>query len=217
MEISLTQNVSTAQAWLRQDWDCMIFLSPNAVHYAAGMHPPEAWQTTMVAAVGASSAKTLSQIGRPVDLLPDQGFDSEGLLALAELAHPVGKRILIVRGEGGRALLGETLKLRGADVAYAEVYRRIRPERSAAPLLQRWRQDIQLVTVTSNEVLNNLVAMLGESGWPSLSRTPLIVVSERMYQEAERLGFSRILRAEGADDRSLIKAICKWADVDEHR
>jgi uroporphyrinogen-III synthase len=118
--------------------------------------------------------------------------------------------VLIVRGVGGRPLLGDTLRARGAEVGYAEVYRRLRPAADPTPLLARWRVEVDLVTATSAELLDNLVAMLGESGWPLLRETPLLVISERMAQRANALGFTQVVGAPGADDESVLDALCDW-------
>ncbi|MEJ2403569.1 MAG: uroporphyrinogen-III synthase [Candidatus Thiodiazotropha sp.] len=211
LEIRETDDSASARTLLEQPWDLMIFISPNAVTFAVRQRAAALWRTGSVAAVGASTAKVLEQIGRPADWLPVRGYDSEGLLSLPQLAHPEGQRVLIVRGEGGRALLGDTLIDRGARVSYAEVYRRVRPDTPVGPLLSRWGEDIQLVTVTSLEVLHNLVAMLGEPGWVLLSGTPLVVVSERMRAAARTLGFTQVILAKGADEQSLLQAICQWA------
>ncbi|MET0066976.1 MAG: uroporphyrinogen-III synthase [Candidatus Thiodiazotropha sp.] len=210
LEIRETRDPDSAEARLGRSWDLMIFVSPNAVDFATRRIRPEDWETRAVAAVGASTARALEQIGRPVDWLPEQGYDSEGLLSLAQLAQPKGQRILIVRGEGGRALLGDTLAERGARISYAEVYRRVRPETPPEPLLRRWPEEVQVVTVTSLEVLRNLVAMLGEPGWLLLSRTPLVVISERMREVAREQGFTQVILADGADDRSMVRTICEW-------
>jgi MFS superfamily sulfate permease-like transporter len=80
------------------------------------------------------------------------GQDSEALLALPQLEQVAGKRIAIFRGVGGRTLLADTLRSRGATVDYVECYRRRRPDADAGPLLQRWA-DVSAVTIASAETL----------------------------------------------------------------
>jgi uroporphyrinogen-III synthase len=215
IEIWPGQAPDAARQLLQQRWDWIIFVSPNAVRFALKLLPGSQWGEAGVGAVGAATAKQLQQAGKSVDLIPRQSYDSEGLLSLPELSNLQDRAVLIVRGEGGRALLGETLEARGGKVRYAEVYRRVKPKTPVDRLLQRWPEEIQLVTVTSNEVLNNLVELLGEPGWPILSRTPIMVISERMQREAVRLGFDEIIRASAADDSSLVAAICDWAEKTE--
>jgi uroporphyrinogen-III synthase len=210
IEIQPGCDTQRAQLFLSSSWDWIIFVSPNAVRFSLKLLPKRGLPKAGIAAVGASTARQLKQAGIDVDLIPDQGYDSEGLLSLEELNRVAGQEILIVRGEGGRPLLGDTLQARGAQVRYAEVYRRMKPTPSVAALLAGWSDQVQLVTATSREILRNLVEILGAPGWSKLTQTPLVVISERMEQEAQQLGFATIIRAAGADDRSLIETICDW-------
>ncbi|MCU7905241.1 MAG: uroporphyrinogen-III synthase [Candidatus Thiodiazotropha sp. (ex Epidulcina cf. delphinae)] len=212
LEISACDSPEPACGLLRHSWDVMIFVSPNAVCYALRLLPAERLQTVLLGAVGQATAAALRESGYGIDLVPAERYDSEGLLMLAPLQRLDGQKVLIVRGEGGRPLLGDTLQARGAEVGYAEVYRRTRPQTDPAPLLSNWARRIDLVTVTSTEVLRNLIAMLGEQGWPLLRQTPLLVISERMRMEAERQGFESVLPATGADDKSVMTAIRDWVD-----
>ena len=99
------------------------------------------------------------------EVITPQGQDSEALLALPQLQDVAGRRVLIVRGVGGRALLADTLRARGAEVHFLECYRRMRPQADALPLLAHWQAGgIDAVTVTSAEALHNLGALLGEAG-----------------------------------------------------
>jgi uroporphyrinogen-III synthase len=165
-----------------------------------------------LAAVGRATAQALTATGRAPDLVPAGRFDSESLLALPQLADLRGQRVLIVRGTGGRALLGDTLVARGAKLAYAEVYRRALPETDPAPLLARWRQDVQLATATSGEVLNNLLTLVGERGRRLLLATPLVVISTRTARSARGQGFVRVELAERATDDAVVAALCRAID-----
>jgi uroporphyrinogen-III synthase len=199
-----------AEHALAEAWDLMLFVSRNAVEGAIPLLPgrrlPEG---TRLAVIGQATARALEAAGRSPDLVPAGRYDSESLLALRELADLRGRRVLIVRGEGGLGLLGETLSGRGAEVAYAQVYRRALPQVDPAPLLARWRRDIQVVTVTSGEILDNLIRLLGEGGRARLLATPLVVVSERTRRAALDAGFQRVELAERADDQSVLTALCR--------
>ena len=213
LEIREPADPGQAKDLLAQTWDWLLFVSANAVDFAlrlSGGLPPGA----RIAAVGQATAEALVEAGHPVDLVPDGPFDSEALLANAAMTRVAGQRILIVRGEGGRALLGDTLTERGATVAYAEVYRRACPDLDPAPLLARWEQDVQAVVATSGEILDNLLGMLGEAGRDRRLGTPLVVVSPRMAEQAAQLGFRRIAVAERAQDAAIVAALCGLRTAD---
>ncbi len=172
------------------DW--AIFASPNAVNYGLrllaerGLRLPH-W--VRLATVGAGTAKVLRDHGYVVTCKPSSGFTSEALLDMPEFAVGPGERVLIFRGEGGRALLGETLRQRGAKVKFVEVYRRARPPVDAAAALAAWGQaSRRWVIVTSEEGLGNLVQMVGPSVH-ELQEAGLITVSERIAQSAQRRGW----------------------------
>ena len=94
-------------------YDAAIFVSANAAEYGA----PGRWPAHVVAyATGPGSAAALVAVGVSNVRIPDTTFDSDGLLALPDLANLQGKRIAIFRGEGGRDRLGEALRARGAHV-----------------------------------------------------------------------------------------------------
>jgi uroporphyrinogen-III synthase len=212
LEIGSAQDPAGALELLRQRWDLVVFISPNAVRHAVELLAGDRLQSHQIAAVGEASAHALRNCGMPADLMPQHRYDSEGLLALPELQQIRNRRVLIVRGEGGRRLLGDSLRARGAKVEYAEVYRRLKPLVDPAPLLQHWQAKVDIVTATSAEVLDNLLAMLGEPGASVLRLTPLLVISERMAARARELGFKQVVQASGADDASVMRGLCEWVE-----
>ncbi|NJN48290.1 MAG: uroporphyrinogen-III synthase, partial [Candidatus Competibacteraceae bacterium] len=110
---------------------------------------------------------------------------------------------------GGRDLLGDTLRQRGACLDYAEVYQRNLPTVTPDDLLQSWQHgEIQAVIITSNESLHNLFALVGTVGQQWLLDTPLIVISKRAQRLAQELGFRQPPRlAEEASDEAIVRAL----------
>ena len=96
-----------------------------------------------------------------------------------------GSSAAVFRGDGGRELLGDTLRARGAAVEYVACYRRALPSADPAPLLEAWRDGrIDALTVTSSEGLRNLCTLLGADGRALLQATPLFVPHPRIGDAA---------------------------------
>lgn len=190
-------------------FDIAIFISANAVEFAAPHLPSPLPPRPLLAAVGKRTAAVLQTLsGRPI-VTPAEGADSEALLALPELQHVQGRKILIVRGAGGRELLAEALSARGASVEYAEVYRRLRPGGDLTALQNEGR--IDLMTATSNESLQNLYDMATEPQRRWLLTLPLVVISQRGAELAQRLGFRHpAIVAPEASDAGLLQAMAGW-------
>ncbi|MDD2720773.1 MAG: uroporphyrinogen-III synthase [Gallionella sp.] len=189
--------------------DLAIFISPNAVSYgmaaieSAGGLPAG----VKVATVGQGSAKALRAAGVAQVIAPTERFDSEGLLALPELQQIAGWRVMIFRGDGGRELLGDTLKSRGAAVEYVTCYRRSKPQQSAADLLAMLPDAL---TVTSSEALGYLWAMLDASAQHAMCDTPLFVPHPRIAALADAQGWRQVHQT-GAGDEGLLAALKDWA------
>lgn len=188
-----------------------IFISPNAARFglagfgAAGRLP----LAGAVFAVGPGTARVLRDAGVAQVIVP-AGHDSEALLALPELQAVAGRHAIIVRGFGGRPLLADTLRERGATVNFVECYRRVRPQADAAPLVARWQAGgIDAVTATSAETLDNLADLLGARGGPLLARTPLFVPHAKIGEAARRLGLSQVVVTAGGD-AGLVEGLINW-------
>ncbi len=190
-----------------------IFISPNAVEYAAEFLDFSALPPKLrVAAIGPGTARALAAHGRKPDMLPRDGANSESLLKLKALSAVDRKRILIFRGQGGRELLAETLEERGADVDYAEVYRRTVPRLDHSELTHWFRQaGVDVIAITSREALLNLDRMLSPALTPYLRAAQLLVSSPRIIRLAAALGIRRrpVIAAD-AGDATLVRALVQW-------
>ena len=192
-------------------FDLAVFISSNAVEYGLRYAAQVGGLPThlQIAAVGAGTARALHAAGHSPTLVPEHDFNSEALLALPELQQVAGKKIIIFRGEGGREHLADTLRSRGAQVEYVQVYRREKPPVDRAVLLNAWaRNGISAIVVTSNESLQNLFDLIGSEGQAYLRDTQLVLVSERAVELARRLGVQRApVVAERAGDEAIIAAL----------
>jgi uroporphyrinogen-III synthase len=196
-----------------------IFVSANAVRHGMpliqghGGLPPH----VPIAAVGEATARGLHAAGIAEVITPAPRYDSEALLALPALRAVAGARVLIVCGAGGRELLAETLRARGARVERLECYRRIPPQVDPQPVIDAWQRGaIDIVSVTSVEALRNLHALLGPNGRACLLRTPLVVVSARMAQAARELAVREpVIVSRAASDGAILDAILAWASERE--
>jgi len=176
-------------------YDLAVFVSPTAAQRALAR--VTAWPASLaVAAVGAGTRRALENHGMKNVLAPEGGADSEALLAL--LREVRGKKIVIVRGEGGREVLAETLKARGAAVDYAECYRRMRPGSKL-----KEGEPVDAITVSSAEALDNLLDMLGER-----SRTlPWFVPHPRVAAHAAARGLGEVVLAAPSDGEMLERLV----------
>jgi uroporphyrinogen-III synthase len=186
-----------------------VFISPNAV--ACAFHAMTVagvtWPAGMrMAAVGPGGRRALEERGYTDVLMPEDRYDSEGLLRLPAMTAVAGLRVVIFRGQGGRELLADVLRQRGAEVTYAECYERVRPDGDIAPLLERWRNGgVSGVVFTSSEAVRNFVGMLGANWRPPLDDTPAFVTHERIARAATEAGFRRVVNADPGDEGLLAR------------
>ncbi len=194
------------QAWL-------IFISPQAV-YASVPAIRRAWPhlppTLKFAAVGAGTASALHDAGYQVSVYPDGEWNSEGLLALPLFQTVAGQKIAVIRGEGGREFIDQSLRERGAVVTPVIAYKRSLPDVDVASILLLFKQHkIDTVICASFESVKHLKILLGEAGWPFINTIPLIVVSERIKMLANDLGFQTIWVAQNASHAAVMETLAQ--------
>jgi uroporphyrinogen-III synthase len=142
--------------------------------------------------------------------IPASSYDSEGLLALPELARIEDKRAILFRGQGGRELLARTLESRGATVDAVSCYRRAAPSGDARGLLDALAAHRSAaLTLTSAEGADNLVRAAGDAGRAALMRLPAFVPHPRIAEHARALGLDARLTPGG--DAGLIAGLLEWA------
>ena len=139
------------------DYEILIFVSINAARFGARRIVECGAEISPAAAVLAVGVATARETATLLDLPvhgPPTGSGSEQLLKLPQLKDVQDRRIAIFRGEGGRELLAEELRRRGAVVDYIEVYRRVPAANAAGQLREILAEGpLDMVIVTSAEAL----------------------------------------------------------------
>lgn len=194
----------------------VIFISANAVE--CGM----AWLTRLRPkpkqgpqwplrikwyAIGRATALQLASY----DVAAVAGHDamnSETLLANPQLMSVSGQKILIVRGIGGRETLAHTLRARGAQVDYCEVYERHAAQHEQPRLTAFFTGGNCAIIANSGETLLALLAQAdAEQQRAQLLQTSVIVPGERVAQLARENGFTHVVAAKNASADATIAAL----------
>ncbi|WP_437879490.1 uroporphyrinogen-III synthase [Pseudomonas sp. LRF_L74] len=160
-------------------------------------------------AVGAGTAAILDDYGVDVRY-PDSGEDSEALLAMPALDEALQApipRALILRGEGGRELIAETLRERGVAVDYLPLYRRVLPEYPAGTLMQKIQAErLNAVLVSSAQGLEHL-RRLAADAWKQVAGMTLLVPSARVAERAREAGARCVIECRGASAAAVVSAL----------
>lgn len=196
------------------DYALAVFISPNAVDYSLpAILAAGPWPAGLTpAAVGQGTVKALAAHGVSGCMAPSERFDSEALLELPALQaeRMRGRRVAIFRGDGGRELLADTLRERGAAVDCIPCYRRSPPAGGAGALMAAWQAGrLDAITVSSSEGLRYLVDMLDSDGRARLAATPLFVPHARIAENARLLDLQQVVLTAPAD-AGIIAGLCAY-------
>lgn len=212
-------------AWATLDRRRLVmFVSANAVAHFFAASGGRAWPIgTLAGSTGPGTTAALLAAGVPEACVREPGpdaprLDSEALWQRLRSLDWRGASVLIVRGEGGRDWLAETLRAAGAEVDFVAAYRRRLPELDdeQAALLAAAEADPSghAWHFSSSEAVHNLPKLAPARRWRA---SPALASHPRIGEAAQAIGFDRVqvlppgvqalvlawrsLRADGASDR----------------
>lgn len=185
----------------------LVFVSPAAVtHFfeqtAGQPWPPARW----AAAPGPGTADRLVALGVPAGCIVQPAadapqFDSEALWLQLAGRVKAGDRVLIVRGDGGRDWLADTLKAAGVQVDFVQAYRRtaprLSPSESAALAAALADPAAHLWLFSSAEAIGHLERLAPGADW----RAALALATHpRIEARARALGCRQVFSARPSFD-----------------
>jgi len=211
-KISPLDNYQTFDSFLENlnMYQHIIFISTNAVHFflerlkiLSIIMPKD----LLFSSIGPTTKKLL-QKHLPVFVhSPKKEFDSEHLLKEDIFNNVSGKKILIVRGEGGRETLKQELEQRGAEVSYGECYIRDYIDVDLNCLkenLMNYHYKFMLITSTNSAL--HLLAQLKDTNIDWLQDIK-IVVNHKAIKDQLNLIFKTILIAQNIEPHNLKKIV----------
>jgi len=192
-------------------YDIAIFISRNAAIYGSELiKQTGGWPNhTQIAAIGDSTARQLQKQGLTTDIVASGVANSENLLSTRAMSSVNGKRIAIFRGNGGREILADSLRNRGAVVDYIECYKRKLPNTNHDVLTRLWdKNTLHGIIITSAEGLKNLYKMVKKDDLARLNITPIYVISSTMVELSGKLGYKLTpIQMASARDDDVVEAV----------
>ncbi|PCJ43694.1 MAG: hypothetical protein COA71_02140 [SAR86 cluster bacterium] len=198
-------------------YDMAFFISTNAAQIA--MELIETYLASFPKDVeyfspGVTTARVLQSHGLKV-AYPEKAMSTEALLILPEIRAIIQKkskkkkRAVIFRGIGGRELLANSLRAKGVDVDYVELYKRVLPDYKESYL-----QDILKtkkpdgIVFSSAEAIHNFTVLF-EKIYSGYKEIPVFVSSPRLVNIVTKIGFESVSLLEAADDKSVAAGVVK--------
>lgn len=143
------------------EYDWLFLTSVNAANAFLPL-VPQTIQRPRLGVVGASTYKTVTELGWRADVMPAE-FTSEALAAALEAHEMGGQRVLIPAGDLARELLPVALSRRGAIVDVVGAYSNQAPPETAAALHALFGAGLapDWLTFASPSAFENLAAISG--------------------------------------------------------
>jgi len=185
-----------------------VFTSPRAVRFGVPHIPETQLDGLEFAAIGPASCEELVTSGLPVHLMSDNGYRSEDLLQLPELATSPGTAV-IFGAPGGRETLAIGLANLGWDVVRAMVYERVTVDIMPAQLDALSAANDLLSVWTSISALEIASQGLPVALWSKILNAPALVISTRIQKHLQQLGASRVELADGPGNPDLLESISR--------
>ncbi|WP_226656486.1 uroporphyrinogen-III synthase [Pseudalkalibacillus hwajinpoensis] len=156
------------------EYSWVLFTSANGVRFF--LNQVKLPKGVKIGAVGSKTAKALKRYGIQIDLMPDD-FVAEGLVAaLAKQATP-DEKILLPRGNLGRAVLPGQLSELGYEVTDLPIYDTVIPFESKAALIEVVEnRACDVITFTSSSTVHHFVQLLGANNLKDQLKGITIVV-----------------------------------------
>ncbi|GHD64250.1 uroporphyrinogen-III synthase [Jeongeupia chitinilytica] len=188
-------------------FDLVVFVSPTALDLTFAQLGRDWPSTVPVAVVGPGSAARARELGAATVISPPLQHDSEGLLREAAMHDLAGRRVLLVRGEGGRDILPEALTARGATLTIVPAYRRRPPDFDDTGLTRLLDAGIDAAVISSSEAAGVLFTLAGGAARERLQSLLYFAPHPRIVAALHAQGATRVEPC-ATGDAGTVDSLC---------
>lgn len=165
------------------------------------------WHRARFAAIGPQTARALTEHGVRVASIPSE-YRAEAVVDALATEGVSGKRILLPRAAGARALLPEQLRKLGALVEEVLTYRSIAPTEHIEELRQLMTEGaVDLVTFTSSSTVHNFVAAVGADAADLLTHVKVGCIGPITAETARGYGMTVAIQPDSYTVPAFVDAI----------
>ncbi len=194
-------------------YDALLITSANAIRFlAARARERDVLLREFggsVVCVGPKSAEATLAEGLPVQTVPAERFDAEGMLdAIEKQFPPAGRRFLLPRAEGARETLCEGLRAAGAMVDAVTAYRTLAPDIDAAALCERLTAGrLDVLTFASPSAVRNFMSLLDGAARRAVSNCLVAAIGPTTAEALRKEGLAPDVVPERASAADLVAAL----------
>ncbi|MBT7543221.1 MAG: uroporphyrinogen-III synthase [Gammaproteobacteria bacterium] len=185
----------------------IIFTSQNSVTSLMENLTPKNLRNKKIAAIGKSTKQILNDMKIHVDICPKSDFTSESLLQEIKENAIINKKILVIKGLGGRTYLHEELLKENTVYDDLVIYERHLPEgiNKFSPSVLK---DITHICITSIDVLNNFLVICNILKIKIEKHVIFVAGNQRIANECRNFfSFNKVLISLNPSNGEMLKTI----------
>lgn len=206
VDIKITQDPSFTERLNKANPSTIIITSSYAAQWLACLVKANAVLLDLsrinIVCVGKSTAQVIAPSITTHNVTIASPENSEGILQLDCMQLVADKNIVLLKGNGGRELISQTLQNRLVNLTVLDVYERVTNIRAINAFAFE-QSEIKCIIATSIEITELLLSTLDKT-W--LQSCQWIVASERIKDYANANGIEHITVSQGASNKALLNS-----------
>lgn len=187
--------------------DVLIFTSKNSFISIKDIMKNIELSTKKIITIGLPTKLLIENEGYNVEIYPEEEYSSEELIKIIKDKDMFnGKKISIIKGEGGRSELQDFFLSRNYRYQDIICYKRLVPSKIGSNLSDILNKTTH-ICVTSTDIIKNMVGIVGAD---KLKKFILIVGNDRIAKECSKLlGINNFIISRNPSNKEMLETILR--------